>query len=105
MVFTASIVTGMAAGNAGTTTILRSVYAFIAAWLVGSVVGSIAERTITRNIAEYKKANPIPKTHEDLKIVKNEAAGLEGVEAGIEAGIEVGEEVVTAEELTSRPAA
>lgn len=90
----------MAAGNTGTTTILRSVYAFIAAWIIGSVVGSVAERTITRNISDYKKDNPIPKTHADLLAGQGDEVSVEAVEA-----VEVGEEVTEVEELAARPAA
>ena len=107
MIFTASIVTGMAAGNAGTTTLLRSIYAFLAAWFIGSIVGGIADRTISRNVEQYKKDHPIPQTHADILAANqaNAVAGDEESGKGEGADERVDEVLTGTDELTSRPAA
>lgn len=58
--FTASIVVGWAAGNPAATVLWRSLIAFLLCYLVGKLIGSVAQRTIEDNIATYKREHPIP---------------------------------------------
>ena len=59
--FTASLVVGGAAGNPAATVVWRSLIAFLLCYLVGKIVGFVAQRTIEEDIAAYKREHPIPR--------------------------------------------
>lgn len=61
------VVGGLQAGNTFTTTVLRALSAMVATFVVGLVVGSMADRMIRENLLEVEKklkespANQAPK--------------------------------------------
>ena len=64
--FACAMVVGVLAGNSANTIIMRAMFVMFPAWIVGRVVGGIAERVIIEHIDQYKRANPIPDDHQAL---------------------------------------
>lgn len=58
--FAAAMVVGLASGNDATTVIKRSLIAMGACWIVGRIVGHVAQRTVEEQIESYKLKHPIP---------------------------------------------
>jgi hypothetical protein len=58
--FSATAAVGVFAGNSPSTVIVRAIVVMIAAWIIGRIVGAIAQQTINDHIARYKEANPLP---------------------------------------------
>jgi ABC-type proline/glycine betaine transport system permease subunit len=56
--FATAVVGGIWADNPALTTIARALVAMVVCYLVGSIIGSIAQRVIDENIQNYKQANP-----------------------------------------------
>lgn len=50
----------MAVGNRLLTIIGRATVVMLIAWAVGTVIGTVAQRTVDQHIEDFRKANPIP---------------------------------------------
>ncbi|MCC6581151.1 MAG: hypothetical protein IT440_11990 [Phycisphaeraceae bacterium] len=46
--------------NSTTVVIKRALMIMVVCWIVGRVIGGVAQSTVDRQIIAYKKANPIP---------------------------------------------
>ncbi len=57
--FAAALVIGALVGNPLGTVLFRALVAMCICWLVGYLVGLVAQRTVELNIARYKQAHPI----------------------------------------------
>lgn len=57
--FAAALVLGWAAGNEASEILKRAILALAACWLVGWIVGAVAQRAVQDRIDEYKRQNPI----------------------------------------------
>jgi len=60
MSFAATAVTNLAVNNPATVILLRATLVMIACYIVGYVIGLIAQHTMNQHIQDYKKQNPIP---------------------------------------------
>ncbi len=58
--FVAALVIGFAAGLATDDILLRAIMVMIICWPVGRLLGWMAQRAVEENIAQYKRAHPIP---------------------------------------------
>ncbi|MEM7626425.1 MAG: hypothetical protein AAF333_12585 [Planctomycetota bacterium] len=61
--FASALFVGAAAGNPFNTVLLRAVFIMVGCYVVGLVIGGIAQYTVDRHIETYKRENPIPETH------------------------------------------
>ena len=51
---------GLAAGNPTETILARAMAAMVVAWVVGRVLGGVAQKMVGQSIERYKKDHPIP---------------------------------------------
>ncbi len=58
--FAAAALAGIYVGNAATTILWRATLVMIAAWFIGLLIGSIAQRVVALHVERHKHANPIP---------------------------------------------
>lgn len=58
--FVVAVVAGLAADNTASEVLARALVAMFVCNAVGSVVGSIANRTGAQHVEQYKKDTPIP---------------------------------------------
>jgi len=58
--FIGALAVGFAAGNTPSTIVLRAVIVMVVSWVVGQALGLIAQRTIERQVKEYKNIHPFP---------------------------------------------
>ncbi len=68
----------MAAGNTTGTIVIRATVLMLAAWVIGSCIGSIAQRTIEENLDEYRQLNPI--LSQDLTVNAERDAGAQSMD-------------------------
>ena len=59
--FAAAIVVGVGAGNTTQTILLRAMGIMLVCWVIGRVVGAVAQWAIFDHINRYKQQHPIPK--------------------------------------------
>ena len=83
IVFASAIAVGIAAKNPAETIMWRAMIAMMFCWPVGFAIGSLAQKTIERNIENYKLAHPVPQ----------EAAVDETNEIDEEVNVDVVEEI------------
>ncbi len=57
--FCVASVTGVLVGNPADAVLLRAIAAMAACWAIGSVVGSIAQHLIAREIEAHRLRNPV----------------------------------------------
>jgi len=60
LTFVAAVVVGFAAGNAMFTVVWRATIVMVVCWVVGRIVGGVAQSSIERHIEQYKRTHPIP---------------------------------------------
>lgn len=59
--FAGSVAVGVYSGNNGLSIMVSSMIAMFAAYMVGLIIGAIAQRGVDEHIRRHKEANPIPK--------------------------------------------
>lgn len=60
--FAVAVVAGMTAGNAAGRTLLVAIVSMFICHILGSIVGSVAERVINEHLTAYRAANPVPES-------------------------------------------
>jgi len=60
LAFIAAVVVGFAAGNELHTIVWRATIVMVWCWVIGRIVGAVAQRTVERHITRYKLEHPIP---------------------------------------------
>ncbi|MHC4995772.1 MAG: hypothetical protein ACYTGQ_12040 [Planctomycetota bacterium] len=63
--FSMAIVLGVAAGNPPLTIVWRALLMMLVTWVIGSVIGAMAQHVVTENIASYKIEHPLA-TEDDV---------------------------------------
>ena len=63
--FAAAIVVGVAAGNPTSTVLKRAIIIMVLCWLIGRIIGHIAQITVQSHVDKYKEENPIPTDEAD----------------------------------------
>lgn len=58
--FAIACIAGLSVGNPTNLILIRSLIAMIGCYLLGSILGAVAEWVINQHLAEYKANNPIP---------------------------------------------
>jgi hypothetical protein len=58
--FSAALFVGLHAGNPLVTVLFRALFIMLASYLVGLLVGAIAQHTVQQHIENYKQRFPIP---------------------------------------------
>lgn len=58
--FAAACLLGAAAGNSLNLILLRAATVLVSCWIVGWIVGAIAQQTIQAHLADYRSRHPIP---------------------------------------------
>ena len=58
--FAAALFIGVAANNSFNTIVLRAILTMGICYLVGRVIGALADRAVQEHIAQYKLEHPIP---------------------------------------------
>lgn len=58
--FAAAAMVGAVAGNSATTVLGRALIIMILCWLIGRVIGAVAEQVVDRHIERYKQEHPVP---------------------------------------------
>jgi ABC-type nickel/cobalt efflux system permease component RcnA len=58
--FAAAIIVGLAAGNDALTVLWRSLLIMLGAWLIGRVVGAVAQRALDEHLETYRQQHPLP---------------------------------------------
>lgn len=58
--FAIACIAGLTAGNPTNLILIRSLVTMIACYLLGSIIGAVAEWVVNQHLAEYKAKNPIP---------------------------------------------
>ena len=61
--FASALFVGAAAGNPLHTILWRALFIMIGCYVVGLIVGAVAQQTVDRHVEKYKADNPIPETH------------------------------------------
>lgn len=54
------MVVGIFAGNGFIQVLVRAVWTMLICWMIGRVIGGLAQRSVDQDIAAYRAANPIP---------------------------------------------
>lgn len=93
--FVAALFIGFAAGLSTSTILSRAIVVMMVCWPVGRLLGHFAQRAVEENVAQYKKAHPIPRDFA--------AAGAGDGEGGGGAGVDVNVDVVDDEETVAEP--
>ena len=57
--FSASVIGGLAVDNPALTILSRALGSMIACYILGVLIGTVAQRAIDEHIAQYKKKNPL----------------------------------------------
>lgn len=65
--FAAVVVIGLYVGNPAPTVLLRAMIVGVIAFIVGSVIGRIAQNTVEGYVDRYKSENPLPSVSGDVK--------------------------------------
>ncbi len=60
------MVVGAYVGNDPTTVILRGVAVMLGCYVVGVIIGSVAQRAIDDHTARHEQEHPVPQTVDDL---------------------------------------
>ncbi len=79
--FAAACLFGIAAGNELSTIITRATLAMMICYIIGRVVGAIAQQTIDAHVAAYKNRFPIPS---DTLATDPPASGDAGDQPGVD---------------------
>lgn len=58
--FAAALLIGLMSGNSAGVLIWRATLVMIACWVIGRIVGSVAQRVVDEHIEKYKQEHPIP---------------------------------------------
>ncbi|MFA9478668.1 hypothetical protein ACERK3_10205 [Phycisphaerales bacterium AB-hyl4] len=58
--FAAALLIGLLSGNSAGVLIWRATLVMIACWIIGRIVGAIAQRVVDEHIERYKQEHPIP---------------------------------------------
>jgi len=58
--FAGAVIVGLAAGNPALTILWRSLLVMLGAWLIGRVVGAIAQRAVDEHVEQYRRQHPLP---------------------------------------------
>ncbi|MEM7576081.1 MAG: hypothetical protein AAF328_01290 [Planctomycetota bacterium] len=66
LAFAASVAVGAYVGNDPSTVLWRGIAVMLVCYLIGRVLGSIAQRTIDEHTAQHVSDHPVPETIEDL---------------------------------------
>lgn len=61
--FASALFVGAAAGNPFNTVLLRALFVMGACYVVGLIIGGVAQHTVHRHVENYKLQNPLPETH------------------------------------------
>jgi len=64
--FAAALIVGIMAENPLLTILLRALFTMIVCYMIGLVIGSIAQNAVQKQIEEHKRNNPIPGKETDL---------------------------------------
>jgi hypothetical protein len=64
--FVATLILGVAADNAPLTTIFRAILAFWVCYLIGRVVGKVAQHAIDEHVTNYQHRHPLPQVDANL---------------------------------------
>ena len=80
--FAAATLAGLYAGNAASTILWRATLVMIACWLIGLLVGSVAQRAVESHIERYKQANPIPEPEAQTQEAEAEGQNQDAQPAG-----------------------
>ena len=74
MSFAAASVVGVAVGNSSTTILVRAVIVMVLAWVVGRVIGGIAQKTIEDHLETYKRNHPISESSAAAPAIEGDTA-------------------------------
>ena len=66
LAFAAAVAVGAYVGNDATTVLWRGIAVLLVCYLIGRILGSIAQRTIDEHTSRHVAEHPIPETIEDL---------------------------------------
>lgn len=58
--FAGSAVVGLYHGNPALSIVISSFFAMIAAYIVGLIVGAVAQRAVDEHVRRHKTTNPLP---------------------------------------------
>jgi len=58
--FAAAIAVGLAAHNSAITVIWKAIVVMMACYVVGRVIGAVAQRAVQQDIDRFKQAHPFP---------------------------------------------
>lgn len=58
--FAAALLIGLHSGNSAGVLIWRATLVMVVCWIVGRVVGAVAQRVVDEHIESYKREHPIP---------------------------------------------
>jgi len=68
--FVVTAVANVVVANSMSTVLIRAILVMMICYIVGLLVGAVAERTIAEHIEQYKEQNPIP-TDDDGLMAQN----------------------------------
>lgn len=74
IVFSTAIAVGVSAHNPAQTVMWRAMVAMIICWPIGLIIGTLAQKTIERNIENYKSAHPVPQGAGELEMASEDHA-------------------------------
>lgn len=66
--FAGAIVVGLAAGNSAAVILMRALLVMLVAWVVGRIIGGIAQQHVQATITAYKDAHPIPREVSEVEV-------------------------------------
>ncbi len=74
--FAGTIIVGLINGNGWKSIMLSATIVAFVAWVIGSVIGALALRSVNEQIELHRQQNPIPTEHQnaDSRIDKNRPA-------------------------------
>ena len=58
--FSSAAAVGVVAGNSPSTIIIRATAVMLVSWIIGRIIGAIAQQAVDDHITRFKKKHPIP---------------------------------------------
>ena len=71
--FAAAVVAGAAAGNRGITILSTGLVVLIGAWLLGSMLGAVAQLAVDEHLKDFARKHPLPELDADQPVVDSSA--------------------------------
>lgn len=82
MSFVVAAIVGVLAGNTPSTIIGRAMLVMMVCWMLGMVLGGIAQKTVDAHIKAFKEAHPLPDETEGAAIAAPSNDGGQGEAEG-----------------------